>query len=247
MRHLILLSLFPLMACSINNTTADSGEDGFFEGPSEPLHYTRDIALPSDTFVGNVTENNVQGFCDGYTKRTVQGDVRIRASHLERLNDLRCVERIHGKLTIQSNAALTSLAGLEQLLRVDGDIYIAYNTHLPSLIGLDSLRTVGGDVIIYDNRITALSGLENLTHIGGDLNIGRNSDLRNTHGLIDLYSVGGDVDIWNNAQLSDISALSLESAQSLRITHNAALSMAQAQGATTPLEGVATLEIVVGR
>lgn len=248
MRHLILLSLFPLMSCSISNTTTDSGEDGFVDGASESLHYTREAALPSDTFVGNVTAKNVKGFCDGYSKRSIQGNVQIRATRLARLSDLRCVDHITGQLMIQSNAALISLTGLEHLRRVDGDIYIGYNTRLPSLVGLDSLRSMGGDMVIYDNRISSLAGLENLVRIGGDLNIGRNSDLRNTDGLIDLRSVGGDVDLWNNAQLSDISALSIESAQALVITHNAALPLIQAQELAATLEGVASaIEIVGGR
>lgn len=248
MRHLILLSMFPLMSCTISDTTADSGEDGLVEGASESFRYTRDTAIPSDTFVGNLTAKNVQGFCDGYTKRNIQGNVQIRASRLEHLTDLRCVERIHGKLMIQSNADLVSLKGLEQLRRVDRDIYIGYNTHIPSLVGLDSLQNVGGDLVIYDNRISSLAGLENLVHIGGNLNIGRNSDLRNTDGLIDLRIVGGNVDIWNNAQLNDISALGIETAHALIITHNAALPMAQAQGLAATLEGLAsTIEIVGGR
>lgn len=145
---------------------------------------------------------------------------------------------------IQSNAALKSLMGLENLQTVSGDLYIGYNTRLPSLKGLEHLNHVGGDLIIYDNRLSTIEGLEGLEEVGGNINIGRNTDLISLDGLDQLQFIGGDMDIWNNASLKSVDTFAPKYARNLTVIYNRALPHADAAGLLQKLVHVEAVEIL---
>jgi len=79
------------------------------------------------------------------------------------------------ELTVTSNPALTSLAGLEELSFVGGrdapGIRIEYNGALDSLAALSNLEGIAGfnGLILRGNALTTLHGLESLVRIDGPL------------------------------------------------------------------------------
>jgi len=134
-------------------------------------------------------------------------------------------------LWIESNSALTSLAGLEGLTSIPGVVKIWGNNSLTSLAGLDNLTYIEGNLDIRSNpALTSLNGLESLTTIGEYLMIGfdyaGNSSLANLSGLLNLNSIGGGLHIRYNPSLTSLAGLDNidpGTINYLNITHNTLL------------------------
>ncbi len=80
-------------------------------------------------------------------------------------------------LYIESNANLTSLAGLNNITTIAGGLWIHHFNTLTSLDGLANLVSVGGTIHIYSNNNLAALDLDNLDSVGDDFWILGNPDL----------------------------------------------------------------------
>jgi len=131
-------------------------------------------------------------------------------------------------ITIQDNAALTSLGGLADLTRVEGkteipgDFVIRNNAKLVT-IGLSQLTEVTGRLEISDNAaLASLDGLTDLATIGGDFTVSGNAKLA-TAKLSRFTTVSGSTRIANNAALTTLDVANLEAVRRFEVSDNTAL------------------------
>jgi Putative metal-binding motif len=136
------------------------------------------------------------GLCDNLVAYT--GDLTVDDSLAATFcNDYNAVD---GSLIIDSTT-WTDIGQLSCLCAVDGDLEINSNHALTSLSGLENLRTLPGALVISGNDllvdVTALSGL---TGIGGDLTVTNNTALTDVaaHSVFDMIPVAGAVIISGN-------------------------------------------------
>ena len=127
------------------------------------------------------TQGQIDSFLINYPDcQYIDGDVVIKGNTPTSITDLTglsSVEAVNGKLTIQDNAMLNYLDGLEQLKIVDN--------------GLD----------INNNGLANLSALD-ITHINGELIIRNNDFIQNLSGLWSIISgTINDLQIYNNSSL----------------------------------------------
>jgi len=135
-----------------------------------------------------------------------------------------CTE-IEGSVTIQQNAQVTNLDGLNVITSIGGD-FITRNSMLGDITGLSNLITIGGALEIAGNaeNLTSLSGLENLVSIDSSLII-YHTYLTDLNGLNNLSVIGdhlriGSIEfIWPGQFncLSNPNLMSLEGLESLVI------------------------------
>ena len=98
--------------------------------------------------------------------------ISIYGDDIVNLDSLDMITSIGGSLSINSNYALTSLAGLENVTTIGGSLSIERNAALTSLSGLENVTVIGGVLFINGNdALTSLSGLEDVPAIGGSLEI----------------------------------------------------------------------------
>jgi len=136
---------------------------------------------------------------------------------------------IGGYLSVKSNAALTSLTGLENLTFIEGGLSIGANNlgnpSLTSLTGLEGLTSIGSLSISSNNALISLTGLDNLTSIGGYFSVISNAALTNLTGLENLTFIEGGLSIGannlGNPSLTSLTGLEdLTSIGSLSISSN---------------------------
>jgi len=118
---------------------------------------------------------------------------------------------IGGNLEVINNYALTSIAGLNNLIFIGGDVSIDANSVLNSLSGLENLSLIeggieiGGGVPLQSGNpsLLSLTGLDNLSSIGGWFSIYDNNGLTSLNGIgnIDPNSIS-HLSIWDNNYLS---------------------------------------------
>ncbi|CAN5483986.1 hypothetical protein BH09BAC4_BH09BAC4_00260 [soil metagenome] len=107
-------------------------------------------------------------------------------------------------IDVTSNPKLTSLSQLGSL-RTTSFITIQNNAELLSLQGLDQLQTVKADIALYNNpKLTSLRGLESLRTVVGKISIHGHAGLTSLQGLNQIPSVGG-LDFNDNAKLTSLS------------------------------------------
>lgn len=152
-------------------------------------------------------------------------------------------------ISIDGNAMLTDLQGLENINPTNRNIFIVNNSNLNSVVGLNfhnsigsidisnnpnlndisnlnSLTSINGTFNIQDNDLLVdLSGFSNVTTITGGIGIGNNQNLTSLNGLNQLSTIGWSIIIGNNPQLNNIDALSNLSyiPRALTISNNSSL------------------------
>ena len=87
----------------------------------------------------------------GYT--SITGDMNIHESSSTDLSELICLTSVGGDLSLEDNAALTSLDGLSNVTSVGVDLEIAGNHVLTELDGLSALTSVGDNLWIDQNSV----------------------------------------------------------------------------------------------
>lgn len=156
------------------------------------------------------TEADLIAFCAGSCELSLNGDLTVGTA-VSDLSTLSCLRSVSGTLSINGNAALSTLSGLDALSTV-GNLGIGKNSALGDLSGLAALKSVAGIVAISGNdALTELSGLDALGSIGGSLYISSNNALESVSALYGLSEVGGDVSIQDNLVLPTASAEKLVS------------------------------------
>jgi hypothetical protein len=111
-------------------------------------------------------------------------------------------------LTIDGNAALTSISALSSLTTVLNTLAVTKNPQLINLTGLDGVTRIEGDLDIeIDILLTDLSGLDSLTYVGGTLTITGNDGLLSLAGLESLDTIEGDLLIAFNTAVTSMAAL----------------------------------------
>ncbi len=95
-----------------------------------------------------------------------------------------------GDLSINDNASLINLSGLNNITSIGDELYIASNASLSNLDALSSVTSVG-DIGIHNNEnLTDISGLLGITTITGFVNIQNNTSLTSLSGLDNIEPVG---------------------------------------------------------
>lgn len=98
------------------------------------------------------------------------GALQLRDNQV--LASLAGLENIHGlaSLDLSLLPALTSLAGLHNVLAVAGGVEISKNIGLANLSALASLSAIGGGLRLrFNPALTSIGGLSGLTQLGGEL------------------------------------------------------------------------------
>ncbi|MBC7544050.1 MAG: hypothetical protein H7338_15100, partial [Candidatus Sericytochromatia bacterium] len=144
---------------------------------------------------------------------------------------------VGGNVTINNNAALTSVVGLSGLTTVGISVIITNNAALTSLKGLSALATLGLTLDISNNAaLTSLAGWSGPTTIGLNLIINNNAALTSLAGAAGSITTGLSVAITNNAALTSLAGLSRLTAVGLNLTvsgNGALTSLAGLSGPTT--------------
>jgi hypothetical protein len=158
---------------------------------------------------GNLTPDDLPGFCEGYCARSVTGHLSVYDTDLVDLTELSCLTSVAGGITLWRNTELTSLHGLERLTSVGEDVFVSYNSSLASLSQLQGLTEVPGALRVEGSpSLTSLQGLENVTSVGA-LSIELCDGLTSLEGLGDLAEVEGLFRIYDNPNLASLQGLSI--------------------------------------
>jgi len=151
---------------------------------------------------------------------------------------------------------ITSFTGLENLTTIGGNFDI-YECHaLSGFSDLEKLNTIGGSLILEISSFAEGLNFPILSTIGSGIYIRKCSGLNNLNGLESLTSFGnsstpptfsapiaGEIRLKNNLSLTDISAISHLSIDTLSVTGNTDLSVCGIESICTYLEqgGIATI------
>jgi hypothetical protein len=147
----------------------------------------------------------------------ITGDLSIRGADLRDLGLLSDLREVTGKLSIDDNPKLLTLAGLESLSSV-GELEVRQNERLESLSGLDSLSVAENVVISENPALENVAGLEGLGRLGR-LEL-RDNGIATTAGLEGLEHVGSLVVRQNRALISLRGLSNVRSASTVEISQN---------------------------
>lgn len=137
---------------------------------------------------------------------SVAGALEIKDSPLTGLDELVCLTAVGGALTIQNNADLTTLAGLQNVISV-GDLVIDNNDALEALNGVGGIKSLTGTLKVKGNAgLKSLTGLNNITSVN-DLVLDDNDALTTLDALSGITTVGGELSIWNHEILKTLNGL----------------------------------------
>ncbi len=208
-----------------------------------PVYLLSQPCLPEGiTFT---TQSEIDNFQNNYPGCTeIQGDVQITGNNINNLNGLSVLTTFWGDLSIESDKALTSLAGFDNVMYIVGNLKIKKNDILTSLAGFDNLTFIGGSLNLeYNTSLASIESLYNVTYLGGNLHfefnyvleslagldnlvfIGGlvyfmyNPNLTSLTGLNNVISIGGDIEIWLNAGLTSLTGLDNIDAASIDALH----------------------------
>lgn len=145
---------------------------------------------------------------------------------LKTLQGLEGIKSIAGVLHIGGSHNLETIEALSGLRSVGASVSIAFCSSLKDLKGLDSLRSTG---TLEINRLPSLKNLQHLNklnRINGELIIAQNDSLWNLNGLDSLKNILTDCSIIDNRSLVSLDGIeSLESIDgSLKIHNDSVLS-----------------------
>lgn len=115
-----------------------------------------------------------------------------------------------GRVQINWNNSLQSIAGLENLTSIYGHFELKVNPLLTDVSGLSNLSSVGGLTLMLNNSLQNVEGLSELTELTGQagLIITMNSALSSLEGFLGLTSLGNkSLQVKNNASLTSLYGL----------------------------------------
>jgi hypothetical protein len=148
-----------------------------------------------------------------FSNVTELGDVFIANTGITSLSALSKVTRIGGDVSIFDNAALVSLAGLENVTAIDGGL-VLQGSASTTFDELRSVRRIGGSLDVLSPMISSLSGLASLTGfgalttVGGAFRIVDDDLVPNLDAFTALASIGGDLHLYENQKLPTCKASS---------------------------------------
>ncbi|MEO1262135.1 MAG: MopE-related protein [Bacteroidota bacterium] len=131
--------------CDDGDATVYPGATEVCDGVDNNCNGVIDEGVGGQTFVGNVffsTQAQVDAWLACYNK--IQGSMSIIGSNIDDLGPLSNLEEITGNVQIVSNAALTSLNGLQNIATVGGSWFMYYNFQLADCCAIDDLLEAGG-------------------------------------------------------------------------------------------------------
>ena len=158
----------------------------------------------------------------------VEGDLRIAGNDITDLSPLATLQTVRGLLSIDDNANLSNLNGLENVDSVAA-LLIAANAQLQSLSALNLNQTEIASIVFYDNNnlgqidglnnftstdnleilsndnLTDITGFNGLTTVDGNLLLEFNSGLTNLDGFSNLTQITGAFQLVGNDALPGIS------------------------------------------
>lgn len=181
-----------------------------------------DTPCDNSACLGNVIladQAAIDNFC-GCT--TIEGDLtigNITGSGINSLANLRDIETVNGKLSIQGTRIL-NFEGLGNLGMVGADLRIQKNLELKSFQGLNNLVEIGGVFLLKENsKITDLNGLDRWTKASG-IYFDRNSSFNKAEKVAQVSNLE-TIQLTNNAQLHALPPLTLLSSLSgINISNN---------------------------
>jgi len=156
--------------------------------------------------------------------RNIGGKVVIESNYdLKSLAGLSVPEQLKG-LTVQMNGPLQDLKGLENLKIVDGDLVVSKNLSVPAITDLKKLKSVTGGISLNNlSEQVDLYELRNIKTLNGELNINTLPKLVSLKGLEALTEVTKAVTI-SHTTITDTYALNaLTKANKILINNNAEL------------------------
>jgi hypothetical protein len=146
---------------SVDDCDDQDAVRGGAEAPSDGIDNDCDDAIDCEdsdligfasAWEGDLTAEDLPGFCDVYCSRTIRGALVLEDTDLVDLTPLSCLTAVWGRVTLRDNPELTSLDGLQGLREIGGDLSLWDNPALEDVTALYELELVGGDVSIRGNR-----------------------------------------------------------------------------------------------
>lgn len=163
--------------------------------------------------------------------QSVGGDVVVADNpSLVAIHGLTTLAELPGALSIERNAALVRVEGLDNLVHVGGDVRFRGNDRQESVLGLINLEQVDGALVLEDLPalgsvagfealalvgelrlarvgVGGLSGFPALVEVTGDLTLDGSPRLQSIAAFAELATVGGDLTLRGHALLSSIDGL----------------------------------------
>ncbi|QRR00821.1 CBM96 family carbohydrate-binding protein [Dyadobacter sandarakinus] len=155
------------------------------------------------------TQAEIDNFSTSYPGCTVlNGNVGIVSTNITNLDGLRNVTRINGRLNIDHNPYLVSIAGLSSLEQLDGSLNIEDNDNLLTLAGLEKLvRPLQRISVVNNEKLTSITALSGVTRMYNSLSISGNPALTSLEGLHNVSTVFKVVSIKQNDMIRDLNGL----------------------------------------
>lgn len=165
---------------------------------------------------GGMALGNIDALINGFgSLRTIADFLLLQSNDvIENLSFLGNLESIGGELSIQFNAALKNLLGLEKITALNG-FKLTRNDSLLSLSGLNNVTLIDGDVSVeYHPLMENLNGLNGLQQIiNGSLTVQYNQSMLNLTGLDNVSVIEGGIRVSYNPSL--VNLIGLGSLQSM--------------------------------
>ena len=168
-------------------------------------------------------------------------------SALTIIADLSALTAVSGPLSIQGNAALTNVNGLEGLTGLPGGaLFLEGNVNLTDLSGVSGLTNIGASLVVKNNdALTDLDSFVGLTNVAFNILIVENDALISITGLSGLVNFSADLNIGFNSKLTSIGSLpNLTDLGGLTINTNAALTDLDGLSGLTTIGNAGPLNIV---
>lgn len=179
-----------------NFSTAYSADFGMAKCPSG------DITLTTQDQVDSLL--HLYPTCTTIHGNLVIADVGTSITHLDSLHP---INRIKGRLEINTNYLLRNLHGLHNLAQIDQGFYLVYS-RLTNIEDLTSLRHIGGEVSLIGNLILKDStDLAQLNTVEGRINIWANNELVDLRFLKNIDTVSNNLYLNGNPKLASLAGL----------------------------------------
>ena len=135
----------------------------------------------------------------------VTGDITVKNTALTNVAGLSSLLAVAGTISVEDNASLTNLDGLQNLRRLY-KLALFRNSSLSSLAALSRLDTLSSLQVYVNPGLRDLSGLDSVKLIS-NAEVVNNAGLTSLRGLGSITNVFSYVDVRFNPQLSDLTGL----------------------------------------
>jgi len=210
--------------------------------------------IKGDFYLAEINPVNFQGLNN---LSSIGGSLAIdEDNEIKNFIGLESLTSIGGNFYIDEDNEINTFSGLNNLNYIGGNFDMWINFSLNNFVGLENLNTIEGNIDIYGIEAPDFSGLDNLFTVGGGIQLW-NCDMNSLNGLESITNFGnspatpvgssiipGAIKLWGNNTLTDISAISHLTIDTLILVGNDSLAVCGIESICEYLAqgGAATIE-----